>query len=212
MNNLKPDQEQNEPLKLAKTNFDLIALAASAGGIKALSEVISQLPADFPVAVIVLQHLDRHYRSFLPEILKRRTHLPVKQAEEGELLQPGYIYIAPSNYHLLVNPDGKLSLNQAALVHFVRPSADVLFNSIATNYQTRAIAVVLTGTGQDGSLGVQTIKNMGGIVIAQDQETSEFFGMPKAAIATGKVDFVLPLSKISEMLISLVMQKPKNIK
>jgi two-component system chemotaxis response regulator CheB len=207
----KADEEQDRPVKFANTNFDIIGFAASAGGLNALLQVISKLPDNFPTAIIVLQHLDRRYRSLLAEIVGRHTHLPVKQAEEGDTLQAGYIYIAPNNYHLLVNADGTLSLSQSALVHFVRPSADVLFNSIAESYQERAIAVVLTGTGQDGSLGVETIKNRGGTVIAQDEETSEFFGMPKAAIKTGKVDFIVPLSEISSMLISLVMQNQKNL-
>ncbi len=186
------------------TAFDVVAVAASAGGLKALSDVLSALPADFPAPVVIVQHLDPRHRSLMADILSRRTPLEVKQAEEGHHLTVGAVYIAPSNKHLLVNPDGSLSLAQTELVHFVRPSADLLFESVAASYRQRAIAVVLTGTGSDGTMGVQAIKKMGGTVIAQDEATSEFFGMPGAAIGTGCVDFVLPLKDIPSALVTLL--------
>lgn len=189
----------------SKVAFDLVAVAASAGGLNALRQVLSQLPAEFPVAIVVLQHLDPKHRSHLDSIFRRHTPLLVKQAEEGDSLSPGTVYIAPPNHHLLVNSDGTLSLNQSEFVHFVRPSADLLFDSVATSYKDRAIAVVLSGSGHDGATGVQKIKKMGGTVIAQNQETAEFFGMPSAAIDTGDVDFILPLEEVSAKLISLVM-------
>jgi two-component system chemotaxis response regulator CheB len=194
------------PPNFPEAAFDIVALAASAGGLNALTQVLSHLPAEFPAAIVVVQHLDPRHRSLMASILSRRTPLQVKQAEEGDCLSPGTVYIAPPNRHLLVNPDGTISLTQSELVHFVRPSADLLFESVAASYQDRAIAVVLSGTGHDGAMGVQAIKKMGGTVIAQDQETAEFFGMPSAAIHTGDVDFILPLGEVSAALISLVMQ------
>src|ERR687892_2642246 len=104
----------------------------------------------------------------MADILSRRTPLQVKQAEEGDRLCAGTVYIAPPNRHLLVNPDGTLSLSQSELVHFLRPSADLLFESVAASYRERAISVVLSGTGSDGSMGVKAIKKMGGTVVAQD--------------------------------------------
>jgi two-component system chemotaxis response regulator CheB len=184
--------------------FDVVAVAASAGGLQALSGVLSLLPADFPAALVVVQHLDPRHRSLMADILSRRTALKVKQAEEGDELSPGTVHIAPPNKHLLVNPDGTLTLAQSELVHFVRPSADLLFESVAASFKDRAIAVVLTGTGSDGTMGVQAIKKMGGTVIAQDEATAEFFGMPGAAIHTGSVDFVLPLKEIPSALVTLV--------
>ncbi len=184
--------------------FDVVAIAASAGGLKALSDVFSALPSDFPAALVVVQHLDPRHRSLMADILSRRTALDVKQAEEGDQVHPSTIYVAPPNKHLLVNPDGSLSLAQSELVHFVRPSADLLFESVAASFKHRAIAVVLTGTGSDGTMGVQAIKKMGGTVIAQDEATSDFFGMPGAAINTGSVDFVLPLKEIPSALVTLV--------
>ena len=186
--------------------FDVVALAASAGGLTALSSVLADLPAGFPAGILVVQHLDPRHRSLMADILSRRTHLEVKQAEDGDRLAGGRVYIAPPNRHLLLNGDGSLSLTQTELVHFVRPSADLLFESVAASYKDRSIAVVLSGSGGDGSMGVKAIKKMGGTVLAQDQRTSEFFGMPGAAIHSGSVDFVLPLEEIAPALVTLVMK------
>jgi two-component system chemotaxis response regulator CheB len=187
------------------TGYDIVALAASAGGLHALSTVLAALPADFPAAVVVVQHLDRHHRSLMAEILNRRTALPVKEAETEESLRAGTVYIAPPDRHLLVNSDRTLSLSRSALVHYVRPSADLLFESVAVGFGERAIAVVLTGSGRDGTTGVRAIKERGGIVIAQDEPSSEHFGMPGAAIRSGAVDFILSLEEIASALITLVI-------
>jgi two-component system, chemotaxis family, protein-glutamate methylesterase/glutaminase len=184
--------------------FEIVALAASAGGLKALTDVLAALPADFPAALVVVQHLDPRHRSLMAEILGKRTRLQVREAREGDALQTGLAFIAPPNRHLLVNPDATVSLSQTELVHFVRPSADLLFESTAAVYRERAIAVVLSGSGRDGSMGVKAIKKMGGTVIVQDEKTSEFFGMPEAAQQTGIVDFVLPLQDIAPALRTLV--------
>lgn len=194
-------ENSSAPLRPA---FDVVAIATSAGGLKALSHLLAPLHKDFPCAIVIVQHLDPRHRSLMADILSRRTTLPVKQAAEGDKLEPATVYIAPPNRHLLVNPDGSLSLAQTELVHFVRPSADLLFESVAASFKERAIAVVLTGTGGDGSMGVQAIKKMGGTVIAQDESSSEFFGMPNAAIQTGCVDFVLSLGEIPAALVTLV--------
>jgi two-component system, chemotaxis family, protein-glutamate methylesterase/glutaminase len=193
----------SDPDKI-RPRFDVVGLAASAGGLNALIEVLTALPADFPTAIVLIQHLDPKHRSLMAEILDRRTKLTVRQAADGDRIEPGGIWVAPPAHHLLVNGDGMLSLTRTELVHFVRPSADLLFESMAAGYRDRAIAVVLTGTGVDGEMGVKAVKAMGGIVIAQDQKTSEYFGMPGAAIKTGCVDFVLPLDQIAGTLIDLV--------
>jgi two-component system chemotaxis response regulator CheB len=194
----------NSFLARFKGAFDIVALAASAGGLRAISEILAVLPADFLAAIVVVQHLDPRHRSLMADILSRRTAMKVKEAQEGAQLNPGTAYIAPANRHLLVNPDGTLSLSQSELVHFVRPSADLLFESVAASYKERAIAVVLSGTGSDGSMGVKAIKKMGGTVIVQDEKSSEFFGMPGAALQTGSVDFILPLDEIPSALLTLV--------
>jgi two-component system chemotaxis response regulator CheB len=184
--------------------FEVVGLAASAGGLTALSEVLAGLPADFPAAIVLVQHLDPKHKSLMAEILDRRTELTVRQAVDGDRISPGGVWVAPPAHHLLVNGDGELSLTRTELVHFVRPSADLLFESMAAGFRDRAIAVVLTGTGLDGEMGVRAVKKMGGVVIAQDQATSEYFGMPGAAIKTGCVDYILPLDQIAGTLTSLV--------
>jgi two-component system chemotaxis response regulator CheB len=182
--------------------YDVVAMAASAGGIAALGAVLAAIPADFPAPIVVVQHLDPRHRSLMADILKRRTSLGVVQAKEADRMTPGTVFIAPPDRHLLVNSGGTLSLTQSELVHFVRPSADLLFESVAASYKDRAIAVVLTGTGTDGSMGVGAVKRMGGTVIVQDQRSAEFSGMPNAA--TAHADFVLPLDEIGAALVTLV--------
>ena len=205
------DPDEVEPRQLARpfagAAFDVVALASSAGGIGALSEILGSLPRDFPAAIVVVQHLDPRHRSLMADILRRRTMLQVVQAAEGDHIRPGTAFIAPPDRHLLVNADGTLSLTQSELVHFVRPSADLLFESVAASYRQRAIAVVLTGTGSDGSMGIGAIKKMGGTVVAQDQASAEFGGMPAAAIRSGHADFVLPLDEIASALVTLVMKE-----
>jgi len=205
----KPPEDVDTPQKsrhFPGAQFDVVALASSAGGIAAISHILESLPAGFPAAIVVVQHLDPRHRSLMAEILRRRTPLEVVQAAEGDRIRPGTVHVAPPDRHLLVNRDGSLSLSQSELVHFVRPSADLLFESVAASYEERAIAVVLTGTGSDGSLGIGAIKKMGGTVIAQDQESAEFFGMPAAAIKSGHADFILRLDEIPLALTTLVTE------
>lgn len=193
------------PPQLNVRGFDIVAVAASAGGLNAVSQILSTLPVKFPAAVVVVQHLSPRHPSFMAEILSRRVALKVKQAEDDDCLTSATVYIAPPDHHIQVNYDGTLILSQSKLVRFLRPSADILFESVADNYKERAIAVVLSGTGSDGSIGIGCIKKMGGIVIVQDNKTAEFSGMPSAAIHTGDVDLVLPLDEISNALVTLVM-------
>lgn len=199
------EPEQTVLIKPTVAAFDIVAMASSAGGLNALSHVLSSLPKDFPAAIVIVQHLDPRHRSLMASILARRTRLTVKEARDGDSIGAGTALTAPPDRHLLVNADGTVSLTQTELVHFVRPSADLLFESVAASFKEKAIAVVLTGSGSDGSMGVKAIKKMGGTVIAQDENTSDFFGMPGAAIATGAVDFILPLDEIAGALETLVM-------
>jgi two-component system chemotaxis response regulator CheB len=140
----------------------------------------------------------------MPQVIGRQTKLPVAHAEEGIQLETDHVYLAPPNQHMLINRKGMLTLTDTELVNFVRPSADLMFESVAAAYGERAIAVVLTGSGHDGAMGVTAIKQRGGTVIAQDEASSEFFGMPSAAITTGAVDFVLPLEDIAAKLVTLI--------
>ena len=189
-----------------ESSYGIVAMAASAGGVQALRIVLCDLPSHFPVPIVVVQHLDPHHRSLLPEILARACHMRVKQAEEGETLSPRVAYIAPPDQHLLVNGDGTLSLSHSELVHFVRPSADLLFESVAASYGEHAIGVVLTGTGRDATMGVLALDKMGGLVIVEDPDTADFPGMPSAAVETGAVDEILPLEKIAARLVEVVVR------
>lgn len=188
------------------TAFDVVGFAASAGGIEALGTVVGSLPADFPAAVVVVQHVSPKHESHLPKILGRRTQLRVKPAEDGERLAPGSVYVAPPDRHVLVNPDGTLSLTRTEKVRYVRPSADVLFPSLAASCRDRGVAVVLTGCGAIGAAGVRVVKRAGGFVIAQDEATSRHFDMPRAAIETGCVDLVLPVVEIGPVLARLTRE------
>jgi len=203
-----PARAGHAPASLPSANrsFSVIAMAASVGGLKALSVILGGLPADFPAAIAIVMHLAPDHKSILAEILDSRSHLEVKQAKTGDFLCQSCVFVAPPNQHLLVAKDGrlKLSSSDAEKVHHARPSAEPLFASVAAVYQKNAIAVVLTGGDGDGSFGVQIIKDNGGMVIAQDRPTSENFSMPETSIKTGDVDFILPLDEIGPKLIELV--------
>lgn len=185
--------------------FDVVAIASSAGGIAALGTVLGRLPPDFPVPVLVVQHLDRRHETAIAEVLRRRVDMELKLADDGERARAGKIYIAPPDRHMLIGRDATLSLSDSELVHFVRPSADLLFESVAGAYGGRAIAVVLTGSGLDGAMGVKAVKSRGGTVIVEDPETAQFSGMPTAAVETHTADFVLPLEEVPLVLTSLVL-------
>lgn len=191
-----------KPVPYLLRSYDVVALGASAGGLNALTRVLAGLPAEFPSSIVVVQHLSPDHKSWIASLLGRSTKLEVKQAEHGEILLPGMVYTAPPDEHLLVGP-GKIQLAHTQLVHFSRPSIDLLFESVAGTYGARSIAVVLSGSGKDGSAGIRTIKGAGGVTIAQKPETAEFKHMPEAAIETGCIDFILPLEKIGEKLAGL---------
>ncbi len=189
--------------------FDLAALGCSAGGYHALLAVLGPLPENFPASIVVVQHLSREYKSVLPELLRRDLHLVVKHAEHGEPMRTGIVYIAPPDDHLLVGP-GILQLVHTELVHFSRPSIDLLFESVAGVYGARAIGMLLTGGGSDGVEGLRTIKQKGGTTIAQDPAGAEFRTLPAAAVASHSVDYILPLEEIGPTLMKLCPHRNKR--
>jgi two-component system chemotaxis response regulator CheB len=186
----------------ALPQFRVVVVAASAGGLSALISLVETLPASFPLPIAIVQHIDPHHRSLIAEILGRHTALRVKHVFGSERLAAGCVYLARAAHHLEVGLNGTIGLTRAEPVHHVRPSADRLFESAAAMCPP-GIAVVLTGTGRDGARGVTAIKASGGTTIAQDEQSSAFFGMPHAAIETGAVDFVLPLDQIAAKLVEL---------
>jgi two-component system chemotaxis response regulator CheB len=184
--------------------YDLVVMAASAGGLQALKQILGTLPADFPAPIAIVQHRTAKLPLLLAQILGRHTPLKVKNAEMGERLLPGTVYLAPPTLHLHIQPHGFCHLSDGTRIRHVYSSANPLFTSAADAFQNRVIAVVLTGGDRDATDGVQSIKAKGGVVIAQDQATSQIFGMPRSAIETGCVDHVLPIEDIGPALLQLV--------
>jgi two-component system chemotaxis response regulator CheB len=198
------NQPAEPPVAEQGDRFAIVAIGSSAGGIRALTTVLGALPSSLQVPVLIVQHLDPRHETVIADVLGRRSALPVKLAHAGEHIRPGTVYVAPPNRHLLALDNGELALSSSELVHFVRPSADLLFESVAGAYGARAIACVLTGSGSDGAMGVSAVKSRGGTVIVEDPESAEFSGMPAAAAGTGAVDFVLPLDEIASVIVALV--------
>lgn len=183
-----------------------VALVGSAGGLGAIASVLAHLPADLDAPVFVLLHLHDGHLSHLAAILGRRTDLPVKQAEAGERASAGHVYVAPPGAHLRAAAEGTVDLDHGAPVRQLRPAADVLLVSLAEAYGVGAVAVVLSGSGHDGAAGATAVKRAGGRVIAQDEESADFFGMPGAAVAEGVVDDVLPLAEIAAAVAAYVRE------
>src|SRR5687768_2023243 len=193
-------EEQNQKLVPAT---EAVVVAASAGGLAALTELLSGLPADLNAAVVVVLHRSSKQTNHLAAILSSRTKIKVKDAQSGEQLTAGTVYVAPTDLHLIIEPGGVFSLSREARENYVRPAADVRFRSAAQVYGDRLAGVMLPGRGRDGSAGLSAIHRAGGATIAQNQATSDHFGMPGAAIATGDVGSVLPLSEIASALVDL---------
>ncbi|MEO8194941.1 MAG: chemotaxis protein CheB [Gemmatimonadales bacterium] len=185
------------------TQRSLVVMGASWGGLNALSQLMSALPGDFPAPVAVVQHRSRHADNLLASLLQDMTKLRVVDVEDKEPLEPGCVYIAPANYHMLVE-DGHLSLTTDPMVRFSRPSIDVTFTSAGDAYRTGTVGVVLTGANEDGSRGLRHIVNRGGKAIIQDPATAESRTMPDAALAIVPEAEVLPLGEIPPRLIALV--------
>jgi two-component system, chemotaxis family, protein-glutamate methylesterase/glutaminase len=180
---------------------DLVVLAGSAGGMDALHVILGALPADFSGAIAVVQHRMASHGGLLGELLRTWTDLEVRDACEGDVLTAGTVFIAPPDLHMSVTAAGTISLMAGGAIHHVLSSADPLFASAAVAYGERLTAVVLTGGDGDGSAGVRSVRLEGGVVIAQHPDTAACPDMPRSAIATGMVDWVLPLHEIADVLV-----------
>ena len=184
--------------------YKIIVIGASAGGIDALIEVLSPLPADFPIPVLVVQHLPTNNpENDLVKFLDGKCQLKVKEADDKELITPGNVYFAPANYHMLIENDNTVSLSIDEKVRYCRPSIDVLFESARDAFSSEIIGIILTGANTDGADGIRRIKNNGGITIVQNPETAELSVMPLAAIQSCDVDYILLLKEIPELLVKL---------
>lgn len=180
--------------------FQAVVIGVSTGGVHALQKLLGQLPADFPLPILIVQHIGADSGGGLARLLDERSPLRVKEADELDQILPGCVYLAPANYHLLVERDGFLALSADPYVSFARPSVDVLFESAAAVFGPRLIGIVLTGANFDGSQGLKTIKQQGGIAIVQDPADAEARQMPLAAIAATGVDYVVALDGMVALL------------
>ena len=183
---------------------NIIAIATSTGGPKALQEVIPKLPYNINGTIVVVQHMPAGFTKSLAIRLNSISRIKVKEGEDNEKLKKGYCYIAPGDFHMNIYQQGNeffIKLNKEEPISGLRPSADILMNSVSKLNGINKIGIVLTGMGSDGSKGISQIKNKGGYTMAQDEKTSIVFGMPRSAIDTGNIDLVLPLDKFGNEII-----------
>jgi len=185
----------------------LIAIGASTGGIEALKVLVAGLPANFPAAIAIVNHIAPDSPGYLPEILSQAGRLPADNARDGEPIRAGRIYVAPPDRHLLVRP-GYLTLSQSARENRARPAIDPLFRSAAVAYGNRAIGVVLTGALDDGTAGLAAIKGCSGLAVVQDPVDAAMPSMPESALRHVIVDHVVPLREMALLLVKLVEEDP----
>ena len=181
----------------------LVVVGSSWGGVAALQTLLRGLPADLPAAVVIAQHRRPHADDVLEHLLQGVASLPLREVQDKVPLEAGVAYLAPADYHTLVELEA-LALSTEERVNFSRPSIDVLFESAAMAYGDRVIAIVLTGANDDGARGAALVHSYGGVTIAEDPDTATRSEMPRAAIATGAVDHVLPLDRIAATVVDLV--------
>lgn len=184
----------------------LVAIGTSTGGPQALQKVVTRLPANLPCGVVIVQHMPPGFTKSLAERLDTISEISVKEAEHDEIIKPGHVYIAPGNYHMRVKSEGtvrKIALSQEPPVGNHRPAVNVLFDSVAS-VQKELVSVIMTGMGCDGCEGMKKIKQQGGYSIAQDEETSVVYGMPKAVVDAGLADEVRPLQDIADAIVAAV--------
>ncbi|MBY0522032.1 MAG: chemotaxis-specific protein-glutamate methyltransferase CheB [Gemmataceae bacterium] len=199
-----PTVEPTAPLQRRAIGGRIIAIATSTGGPAALQTVLGQLPADFRVPILVVQHISRDFTPGLVAWLRTVTRLNVKVAERSESLRANVVYLAPDDHHLGVADTARVELSNAPAIGGFRPSANFLFESVARVFGAATVAVILTGMGEDGVDGLRGVHRAGGHVIAQDEKTSVIFGMPRAAILAGLAHQVLPLEAVAARLQELV--------
>lgn len=193
-----------------QARIDVVAIGASTGGPNALTELIPQLPADFPVPIVVVQHMPPLFTRLLSERLNTLARLEVGEGKEGQKLQPGQVWIAPGDHHMTVARKGTdfvLGLNHDPQENSCRPAVDVLFRSVAQSYGANVLAVVLTGMGADGTRGSFDIRKAGGEVIVQDEASSVVWGMPGSVVAARLTDLIYPLDSIGSEVVRRVSMR-----
>jgi two-component system, chemotaxis family, protein-glutamate methylesterase/glutaminase len=199
-----PPQRKKKPLHAATPPSRIVAIGISTGGPNALQYVLSQIPADFPASILVVQHMPEGFTEMFAKRLDECCHLEVREARSGDLLIAGRVLICPGNRHIMVRrmPRGDMAvLSDGPPVNGHRPSADVLFHSVAQQFGLTAVGLLMTGMGEDGAEGLGAIKDSGGMTIAQSEDTCVVSGMPRAAISKGYANKVIPLDNLPGFLV-----------
>lgn len=198
------------PKKISVKNLvssKIVVIGSSTGGPKSLDMVIPPLPKEFPAPIIIVQHMPAGFTKSLAQRLNKISNLDVKEAENGDILEPGKVYVAPGDYHLGIKQHDKKSviyLEKSEKINNVRPAVDFTLDKVAEIYKDKTIAVILTGMGKDGTKGAFKVKYYNGLVIVESKETCVVYGMPKSVVEEGYADFELPAYKIPEKLIEII--------
>ncbi|WP_375748802.1 chemotaxis protein CheB [Vibrio sp. HN007] len=191
------------PVNCGNSLYRAVVIGASAGGLAAMEQILKRLKPSFCLPVLLVQHISPNVESYLASHFANRSSLKVKEADDKEPIKRGFLYIAPPNYHMMVEFDGSVALSIDPPVNFSRPSIDVLFETAADYYGSELIGIVLTGANSDGAAGLERIKKNGGLTVVQSVESAEVQTMPQAAIDAVKVDHVVPIDEIGDFLNSI---------
>lgn len=182
----------------------LVIIGSSTGGPRAIEEVFGQIPPNLPAGILVIQHMPKDFTRSFAERLDSLFPFPVKEAAPGDLIENGKALVAPGDFHLLVGKDRRVYLNQDERVLFLRPAIDITMNSLPPVFGNRILGIILTGMGRDGAKGMASIKEAGGLTIAQDKDSSTVYSMPRVIAENGHADYILPLNRIGEAITRLV--------
>ncbi len=207
----KKQSAMGQLVKLSSKDIDVVGIAASTGGPSAIAAVLQNLPADFPLPIIVVQHISPGFAAGLADWMGTQTRLRVELAQHGDTLQPGVVWLAPDDYHLQVNERGIIELTKAAPFKGLRPSANCMFDSLARVFGPHALGIILTGMGDDGADGMTALHQAGGLTVAQDEESCVVYGMPREAVQRKAIDQVLSLEQIGSMLEQLAAVYPLRL-
>jgi len=203
----RPPKSVSSPARLhGNTPYRAVVVGSSTGGPRALHAFLTELPAWFPVPMLIVQHMPPGFTRSLAARLNEACAINVKEAEPGDRLQPGLALLAPGNFHLLVKKNGVVDLDQGPTVHGVRPSVDVTLKSAVEAYGRQLVAVIMTGMGVDGSEGAAMLHRLGGAVIAEHESSCVVYGMPRAVVEAGNADRVVPLPQIASALLEVLQQ------
>ena len=188
-------------------NAEILIMGCSAGGFSIIYDLVLKLPKNFPLPVLIVIHRSSKYKSLIEDKLNLNGKLKVKMAEDKERIRKGIVYFAPTDYHLLVEDGGSLSLDYSEQVHFCRPAIDATFQSAADVYKEKVIALLLSGANEDGADGIAYVSELNGLTVVQDPDIAEFRTMPQAAIEKTSVDLILNNLQIIELINNIVKFK-----